>query len=168
MKAEGLAMAALGALLVSPAGAAPRPDSLSLELSSWGKPLFEWTASRSGHATYTASQAVPAGSFRDYDLVTRAFRISNTDYRRLEALLAPGRRYAGRTLPCRDRITDLPYGRIGWKQRGRTRELRFDLGCRSAETARVHAGLEAARSLMERLAARARVVGRREVREPRH
>ena len=167
MKVAGLAMAALGALLVSPAQAAPSPDSLSLKASSWGKPLFDWTVSRSGLSSYSASRDAPSGNFRDYDLVTRAFRISRSDYRRLEALLAPGRRHAGTDMKCDARVTDLPYGRIAWKEGGRTTELRFDLGCRSAETIRVHAAVEAAQDLVERLAAGAPIVDLRQVREPR-
>lgn len=167
MKFAGLAMTALAALPLSPAQAAPSPDGLSLEISSWGKPIFDWTVSRSGLARYTASEKTPSGNFRDYDLVTRSFRVSAADYRRIEALLKPGRRYAGGRIPCERAITDMPYGRIGWTEQGRTRETSFDLGCRSREAAPVHGGLQAAQDLMERLAARGRVTGRREVREGR-
>jgi hypothetical protein len=167
MRAVILGVAALGASLLSPAAAAPAAESLSLKVSSWGKPLFDWTVSRSSLSFYTASKDAPSGNFREYDLVTRGFRISKADYRRIEALLAPGRRYAGGKLPCGERATDFPYGSIAWKEGGRTRELRFDLGCRSLEAARVHQGLKKAQDLVERLAAKAPIVDVREVREPR-
>jgi hypothetical protein len=166
MRKTGLAMAALGALLHSPAAAAPPTESLSLKMSSWGKPVFDWTVNRSGLSSYTASRPGRSGRFQDYDLVTRAFRVSPADFRRLEALLAPGRRFAGRTMECGARATDFPYGRIAWTVAGRTQELKFDLGCRSAETGPVHAGLKSAQDLVDRLAAKAPIVDLREVREP--
>lgn len=159
-------MAALGALLHASVAAAPPPaDSLSLEMSSWGKPVFDWTVNRSGLSTYTVSRPAPSGNFRDYDVVTRAFRVSRGDFVRIETLLAPGRRFAGRTMACDARATDFPYGRIAWKAAGRSSELKFDLGCRSAETGPVHAGLKSAQDLVERLAAKAPIVEVREVRE---
>ncbi|HYD37278.1 MAG TPA: hypothetical protein VEA60_06670 [Allosphingosinicella sp.] len=165
MKA-GAAVAALGAFFISPAAAEP-PDSLSIEASSWGKPLFDWTANRSGLSSYTESRDAPSGKFHDYDLVTRVFRVSKADYRRLAALVAPARRHAGGSMKCDERATDLPYGRIIWKTGTGTIQLPFDLGCRSAQTAQVHAGLQAAQDLMERLAARAPIVTVREIREGR-
>jgi hypothetical protein len=166
MTRTGLVAAALGALLQSSiAASAPPADSLSLKMSSWGKPLFDWTVNRSGLSSYTASRPAPSGNFREYDLVTRSFRISPADFRRLEKLLAPARRFAGRTMACDERATDFPYGRIAWKASGRTSELGFDLGCRSAQTGPVHSGLKSAHDLVERLAARAAIVDLREVRE---
>jgi len=162
-----LAVAALAALLPSAAAAAPATDSLSLKISSWGKPLFDWTVNRSGLSSYTASKDAPSGNFREYDLVTRAFRISPADFKRLEKLLAAGRRFAGRAMSCDERATDFPYGRIAWTAAGRTSELKFDLGCRSAETGAVHSGLKSAQDLVERLAAKAPIVDLRQVREPR-
>jgi hypothetical protein len=96
---------------------------------------------------------VPGGAFRDYDLVTRRFRLGRAELARLRRLLAPGRRYAGTELPCRNQISDMPYGRIAWG----SAELRYDLGCLSPATNPVHRGIEAARELMERLAAKAPV-----------
>jgi hypothetical protein len=166
MKIAGLAMTTLAAFLADPAQAAPSPEKLSFKISSWGKPLFEWTVSRSGLARYTASEKTASGNFHEYDLVTRSFRISEADYHRIETLLKPGRRYAGGQIPCERRITDMPYGRVGWTEQGRTRETRFDLGCLSKEAIPVHRGLEAAQDLMERIAGQGRVIERREVRGP--
>jgi hypothetical protein len=161
-----LAMA-LGAGLAATAAAgkpAPRTgESLALTMSSWGKPLFDWQVSADGAAVYRYSAKVPGGGFRDYDLVTKKFRLGRADLAKLRKLLAPGRRYAGTELPCRDRITDMPYGRIAWG----SAELRYDLGCRSPATQPVHEGLEVAQVLMERLAAKAPVASVESVREPR-
>src|SRR3954452_7698877 len=115
----GLAIAAM-ALLGACAAASPPPaaapvggESLSLTINSWGKPLFDWTVSPSGDAVYTYAQAATPAKFFDYDLVKR-FRVAPADLQRLSALLAPGRRYAGGTIPCKPVMTDAAYGRIGW------------------------------------------------------
>jgi hypothetical protein len=70
-------------------------------------------------------------------------------------------------MKCDERATDFPYGRIAWKEGGRTLELPIDLGCRSPETAPVHAAVKAAQDLVEGLAARAPIIELKEVREPR-
>ena len=156
------------ALTLAATAAAGRPaagagESLALTVSSWGKPLFDWRVSADGAAVYRYSRAVAGGGFRDYDLVTKRFRLGRGDLAKLRALLAPGRRYAGSELSCTSRITDQPYGRIAWG----SAELRYDLGCRSPESRPVYAGLEAAQDLIEKRAARAPVGSVEPVREPR-
>ncbi|MFL6856570.1 MAG: hypothetical protein ACJ8EB_01535 [Allosphingosinicella sp.] len=155
--AVAVAVAVGMGLAATAAAGQPAPgagESLALSASSWGKPLFDWRVSADGEAVYRSSVKVPGGAFRDYDLVTRRFRLGRAELARLRRLLAPGRRYAGTELPCRgDMISDMPYGRIAWG----SAELKYDLGCRSPETKPVHRGLEAARELMERLAAKAPV-----------
>jgi hypothetical protein len=153
------------AVLAGFAGAAAPPErqeGFALSINSWGKPLFDWRVSASGEAVYTYARDSGRHSFSDYDLVTKRFRVPATQMRRLRALLAPGRSYAGRTLPCRDEITDMPYGRIAWNDA----LLSYNLGCRSAEARPVYEGLEAAQDLMEALAKKAPVAEVKPVRQP--
>jgi hypothetical protein len=146
------------------AAAAPpgRQERLALSINSWGKPLYDWRVSVSGEAVYTYARDAGRHNFSDYDLVTKRFRVPAPQLRRLRALLAPGRSYAGRTLPCGDEITDMPYGRIAWNDAF----LSYNLGCRSAEARPVYEGLEAAQDLIEALAKKAPVAEVKPVRQP--
>jgi hypothetical protein len=139
-------------------------ESLSLEAKSWGKPLSAWTVERSGAGRYTSSHKVPGGHFRDYDLVTRAFRIRPADYARVEALLRPARAYAGQAMPCERTITDMVYGQVGW---GKTEEVRYDLGCTSDAVRPIYEKLQKAEALVRRLAEAGKVIETQQVRESR-
>jgi hypothetical protein len=126
-------------------GAAPAPVPLGLTASSWGKPLGEWEIQPDGSILYTAAKsgdpAVP-----DHDiLVTRQAGPDPTRYLRIVELLAPGRDWLGRGLPCKDRMSDMPYGVVHWGKE----TLAFDSGCRDTETAAVVESFHQADDLME-------------------
>ena len=145
------------------AAAPPVPaESLSLDAKSWGKPISAWTIERAGAGRYTFARKVPGGHFRDYDLVTRTFRIRPADYARVEALLRPARAYAGQAMPCERTITDMVYGRVAW---GKAEEVRYDLGCTSAKVTPIYEQLQKAETLVRRLAEAGTIVATEEVRE---
>jgi hypothetical protein len=160
-----LALAACTAAAASPTPRAAAPaESLSLDANSWGKPLSAWTVERSGAARYTFSRKVPGGHYRDYDLVTRSFRIRPADYSRVERLLRPARAYVGLGLPCRPTISDMVYGHVRWSK---AEEISYDLGCTSDAVRPIYEKLEAAETLVKRLSEAGRIVATEQVRERR-
>ena len=167
MRATLFGLLLLGACAASAAPPAPPAaapaESLSLDANSWGKPLSAWTVERSGAGRYTFSRKVPGGRFRDYDLVTRSFRIKPADYSRVEALLRPARAYAGRGLPCRPTISDMVYGHVRWSK---SEEISYDLGCTSDEVRPIYEKLEEAENLVKRLSEAGSIVATEQVREP--
>ncbi|MGA9580656.1 MAG: hypothetical protein WBR13_01645 [Allosphingosinicella sp.] len=170
MKRALLIVAMLGGCAAAePEGAQPAPAarSLSFEANSWGKPLSAWTLESSGRGRYTESKAAPSGNFRDYDLVTRSFVANPGDYRRIEALLAPARAYAGADLPCKLTVTDMVYGKVRWSGPAGEQEVAYNLGCTSEAVTPLYKGFSQAQNLVEQLAEAGQVVGTEEVREPR-
>lgn len=155
----------LSMALAAPPAAAPAPttERISFEASSWGKPLSAWTVERSGAGRYTASRDAPSGGFRNYDLVTRTFRIAPADYARIESLLRPARAFAGRDLPCRRTVTDQVYGKVRWTT---DEQVSFDLGCTSDQVKPIYDNFWEAETLVKRLAGAGTIVETKEVREP--
>src|SRR4051794_30341315 len=166
MRATIFGFLALAGCAVAAAEPVPSPatpgESVSFEAKSWGKPLSSWTVERLGAGRYTFSRKVPSGRFGDYDLVTRAFRITPADYARLEKLLAPARAFAGRELPCSLTITDQVYGRVRWKQ---GEEVAFNLGCTSNQVRPIYDNFGQAETLVKRLAEAGTIIETKEVRE---
>jgi hypothetical protein len=136
------AMIALALLAI---GAAPTPVPLGLTVSSWGKLIGEWEIQPDGSIRYTAAKSGdPAVADHDM-LVTRQSGPDPTRYGQIAKLLKPGRDWLGRNLPCKDRVTDMPYGVVHWGKE----TLAFDSGCRDTETTAVVESFHQADDLME-------------------
>jgi hypothetical protein len=126
---------------------APVREPVSLTIKSWGKPLFDWTLNPDGTGRYTYSDNEGSTGFHDYRLVTKSISVGPEGHAQIAALLAPGRRFAGGEMPCERRITDMPYGQIGWGD-APAATVKFDLGCRSAQADPVLEGLQKAQDAM--------------------
>jgi hypothetical protein len=172
-KALGLVLAA--AALAGCSLERPEPDiapvpalrSISVEMSSWGKPITSWTIGRDGEGRYAFSRGLAVGSFHDYDLVTKRFTISTADFAKVEALLAGARAYAGGEIPCSPQISDQIYGRIGWSEGGEPLGVEFDFGCVSPTAETIYRQLNDAHALVKALGEAGDTVQESEVREPR-
>ncbi|MEN3748537.1 hypothetical protein TPR58_15280 [Sphingomonas sp. HF-S3] len=116
----------------------PPSGSIAVSISSWGHPISVWTIDKRGHVARRTSTLQ-----RRTEVRATSFKVGARGYARIRALLAPARRHAGKTLSCTDRITDQPYGSVIWHEPRGPAELRFDYGCRDAET----------RAIVERLMA---------------
>jgi hypothetical protein len=148
--------AVLGAALLTGA-AAPAPDAISLQLSSWGNPLSSWSIDRTGAGLYVSREQAGASG---YDLVTTRFDAGPRGYARIARLLAPVRMTPA-MLPCAGRATDLPDGEISWHHGARavaTRSLAY--GCRSPAWARRFTLVKAADALIDDWAASGTEVAR--------
>jgi hypothetical protein len=162
-----IAAAALAPTLVPPAApgatATATAEPLAMTVNSWGKPLLNIALAPDGAVTVTSARDVPGGKFGDYDLVTQRFRVDAAELAEVRRLLAPARPWAGRQLPCKSVITDLPYGIIRWG----AAELVYNGGCVGDEGKMVVDALNAAVNLLRRRGASAPVAGVKAVREPR-
>ena len=150
----GLWKATLLAAAALSLGAAPQPDSVSFELNSWGKLLESWTIKADGTGEVITTSNDPRGPGSEAGVRSRQRLAPDpARYRRLEQVLQPAKQFAGRELPCGDRMFDLPYGEVAWRNAGRERRLAFDSGCSSAAAKRVLASLKAANELVGQWAA---------------
>jgi hypothetical protein len=162
------ALAVLFATLVAAAAPAPAPaappsaEPLAMSVNYWGKPLMDVAVSAGGDVVETYTREVPGGKLGDYDLVTKRFRLDPADLATVRDLLAPARPWVGRSLPCPDPYSDLPYGSI----RFGADELGYNGGCHSKEAIAVQQGLAAAIKLIDRRSEAAPVAAVKEVREP--
>lgn len=151
------AAAALGAALFVGA-AAPPADGIALELSSWGKPMESWSIDRRGTMLYVHREQT--GKTTGYDLVGTRIEAGPGGYDRLRRLLEPLRAGAA-NLPCTERWTDQPYGKIGWTHAGREVAARtLDYGCRSRAWESRLALIESAGALIDKWAASGTEVSR--------
>lgn len=108
---------------------APTPtERIEMTARSWGRPVSHWSIDAAGNGTHTRPEP---GVFDAKRMVTRRIAVGRKGYAKLRALLAAAKPWAGRELPCRERITDQVYGDIVWV-RENTAALRFDNGCRDA------------------------------------
>jgi hypothetical protein len=148
----------------APAVSAARNASISMQTSSWGRPVSEWRIEGDGDGSYTVTRDVPGGGFRDYDVVTRRFSAVHGSFERVEALMAA----AERGIECEPQISDAGYGTIEWVARaGEPVRRDFDYGCLSPAASRAYAGMAEAERLVSAWAAAGEVTETRQVREPR-
>lgn len=117
-------------------GATPPPERIEMTAQSWGRPVSSWSIDAAGNGTHTRPEP---GVFDARRMVTRRIAVGRKGYAKLRALLAAAKPWAGRELPCTERITDQVYGSVRWAG-AKTEALRFDNGCRDA---RARAVLEA-------------------------
>ncbi|HEX4737487.1 MAG TPA: hypothetical protein VH331_07995 [Allosphingosinicella sp.] len=151
------------------AAAAPterRVASISVETIAWGDPLYSWRLDRDGSGRFAELEPTRMQPFGDYEYVTRSFRASPAEYRRVEALLRPSRGYAGRKLPCIFTATDQDSGTVTWRTDGSTVTLDFYYGCASREVAPLYASFRRAHDIVAALARKGRVVAVRPVHKP--
>jgi hypothetical protein len=148
------------ALALFAVGAAPAPVPMGLSVSSWGKLLGEWEIQPDGSIRYTAAAGnVDPQMVDHYTLQTKQSGPDPTRYARIAELLAPGHDWLGRDLPCKDRVTDMPYGIVHWGKD----TLTFDSGCRDAGTAKIVENIHDADDQIEQWMMDAPVVATRDV-----
>ena len=140
MKRMAIAMLALLAI-----GAAPAREPIGLKVASWGRELGEWEIQPDGSISYTTNADPQGARSGPYTLDTRQSGPDPSRYARIAELMAPGRAWLGKSLPCTERMTDMPYGQVHW---GAAR-LAFDSGCRDKDTAAIVAGFHDADDLIE-------------------
>jgi hypothetical protein len=144
---------AIAAALNLGAAAPTEPDAVSFELNSWGKPLDRWTIMADGSGELTTSSQKPGADFNDYTLAVQKLGPDPARYGRLIEALRPAQAFAGKTLPCGERATDMPYGSASWRRAGAERRLEFNVGCSSAKARKVIESLHAADGLVRQWAA---------------
>jgi hypothetical protein len=149
-----MVIALLGLLAI---GAAPAPEPIGLTVSSWGRELGEWEVQPDGSIRYTSNPKPDAARTGPYTLETRASGPDPTRYAEIAELMAPGRAWIGKTMPCADRITDMPYGEVHWG----AAKLAFDSGCRDKGTAAIVEGFHTADDRIEQWMKDAPVVATR-------
>lgn len=110
-------------------GAPPPVERIEMTAQSWGRPVSHWSIDAAGNGTHTRPEP---GVFDAKRMVTRRIAVGRKGYTKLRALLAKARPWAGRDLPCAERITDQVYGNVRWAGT-KAAELRFDNGCRDAK-----------------------------------
>jgi hypothetical protein len=135
----------IATLALLTAAAAPAPEPIGLTVSSWGRELGEWEIQPDGSIRYTTNADPQGARSGPYRLDTRQSGPDPARYERIAALMAPGRAWLGKTLPCGDRITDMPYGAVHWG----TAKLAFDSGCRDKDTAAIIEGFHQADDQIE-------------------
>jgi hypothetical protein len=141
------AAAALGIILLMGA-AAPAPDTIALQVSSWGKLWTSWSIDRRGTVLYVHREQ--AGQAQGYDLIGTRIAAGPGGYDRLRRLLEPLLTDKA-VLPCTERATDQPYGTVSWTRGGQIVAVRgLDYGCESAAWTR---RLELIRSASDLIAA---------------
>jgi hypothetical protein len=124
------------------------PKVIGMEVKSWGRPAFQWQVDGEGSGTFIEAAQVPGGAFGDYDLLSRPISAGRSGYAKLDSILQPAARYAGKPLPCASRATDLPYGSVTWREGESTRTLTFDSGCDHAGAEEAYKALSLARDLV--------------------
>jgi hypothetical protein len=158
-------------VLIAFAAAAPAPPawrarSISVEVMAWGDTLYSWRLDRDGAGRFAELEPTRTQPFGRYDFVTRSFRVSPAEYRRIEVLLRPSRAYARRKLPCTVTMTDQDSGTVTWRLGGSAATLDFYYGCTSREVQPLYANLRRAHDVVGTLARQGRIVEVRKVYKP--
>ena len=135
---------------------------ISVRIESWGKLQTAWEIQPDGSGLYRSSVGV-GGGFHDYDIVTKRFDGEREGYSKVEQLLDPARRYAGKPLPCGPSVTDAPYGELAWGAPP-AEKLAFNFGCLGKKAAAVHERVETATRMVSQWSADAPEVERERVR----
>lgn len=114
---------------------------VAVEVNSWGSPIMRWSIDAAGNGSYSVAEEgspVVKGGERPMKHIT--FHAGSDGYHAVRAALAPAERHAGKAIPCKKEITDMPYGTVHWGDIVTS----FDQGCRSADADAFEAALEAA------------------------
>jgi hypothetical protein len=140
-------------------GSASAREPIGLSVSSWGRQLGEWEVQPDGSVRYTSNPTPDGARIGPYTMETRASGPDPTRYAQIVELMAPGRAWIGKSLPCTDRMTDMPYGEVHWGNA----KLAFDSGCRDKDTAAIVEGFHDADDRIEQWMKEAPVVATRTV-----
>ena len=118
------------------------PDAtISFESDSWGSPLMRWTIDAAGNGSLSvADERGEGGKGVERPMKQIAFRAGAEGYAKVRAALVPAERWAGKEIPCKLEITDMPYGSLRWGNVS----TRFNQGCRSSEADIFENAVEAA------------------------
>ena len=151
--------------------AVPRPnprkvDAISMQNFSWGKPTSEWRIEADGNARFSYSDGAGSTDFYEYNVLSKATRLTPEQFVALEDILRPAEQWAGRELPCKHFITDGPYGTLTWHRTDGPQTLAFDYGCLTKKAIRVLTRLERAHSTVHAWMVQAPVVEVKQVRKP--
>jgi hypothetical protein len=103
---------------------AHKPDQgIAYQLSSRGNVVAQWSIEPNGQIVLeqAARGARPFGP-----LAAVTIQPSPERYRWIVRILAPTRKWAGKSIPCQLIVTDAPYGTLQWSQ---SPPIRFNGGC---------------------------------------
>src|SRR5438270_535348 len=129
------------AIALGVAGVSPRSgtaESISVEVMVWGDPLYSWQLNSDGSGRFAELRPERTQVFGTYRFVTRSFRVSPAEFRRVALLLRPARSYAGRELPCTFEMTDQDAGSVRWRAGTTNVSLDFNYGCTSPAVAPIY------------------------------
>jgi len=129
-------------------------DRVHMGIYSWGKLISEWTIYSDGSAQIRLPHN-GSGNLQEHVVVTKSLGAIKGRYEQIANILRSAEIYAGKVLPCPNRITDLPYGEISWKNERVHGGFNFDYGCSSAKMFKVFDQREAAQALMKEWTANA-------------
>lgn len=146
----GPAAMAFGGQERSPSATSPTKDqdAIGVETSSWGILISKWQVYSDDSGEFSKFPE-GANQFKDHTLVEKRFGARQGLYHHLSTLLKPAERYAGKSLPCNDVMTDMPYGEIQWTRGGVQRSLKFNYGCQSDKAAAIYKSMNTASGLVD-------------------
>lgn len=131
----------IGALIAAPtAGMAAvavqgDTDQIVMKGFSWGRPTTSWEINRDGSGWVTSRR--DGRSFNEFTLVTKRWGPSSRAFEQVKKALIGAEQFAGRKLPCRNMLTDGPYGAVTWRSGGTVKTLNYSFGCMSRTSERV-------------------------------
>lgn len=112
-------------------GAAAPAEPISLSIRAWGQRVAEWRIEPDGAIVSTVMDPATPGASSTYTLVTRRVAAAPGRYESIATMLKPVRRYAGKTLPCRNPMTDQDSGALQW---GTAATFNYYSGCNGNPT----------------------------------
>jgi hypothetical protein len=157
MSSRWPAVLLIGALLAAPtagmtADAAPGDmDQIVMKGFLWGRPTTSWEINRDGSGWVTSRR--DGRSFNEFTLVTKRWGPSSRAFEQVKTALVEAERFAGRKLPCRNMVTDGPYGAVTWRTGGTIETLNYSFGCMSPTSERVFATFATAWTEIQNLSA---------------
>jgi hypothetical protein len=148
-----LATACAGAPETQPA---QQVQAVGIEMWVWGVEANSWVVSRVGPITHKTVDTVGPAPVT-YKTTTKTFAISSQDFEALLAILKPARERLEAGVPCdKPLVTDQPYVKINWAQRGSDYTLGVNYACVSPAMASVQQSYDKATAFLRDLEAAAR------------
>jgi len=124
-------------------GVAGNP-TIAMTVNSWGHPLAEWSIGPDGEGEYRAPADGAGNMPTGAPLVTQQVSAGATGYEAIRDTLRPVEPYSGKELPCKNRITDQPYGELSWTEGEQKKVFSYNTGCLDPEAKRVFGAMRSA------------------------
>jgi len=122
----------LGACATAPSAPPRAYEAIAFDISSWGRPIDSWEVRADGTASHVKMVQDEGAPFRTYRLEHREFAVPPADFARLAGMAAALPRPRLDRADCKQRATDLPYGKLRLTQAGSAEDIAFDVGCLDA------------------------------------